>query len=270
MLPAHTPCRLPASLPPASLPAPGAAAHLCGARRARVVLPAHGAGAQGRLPGGHTAAGAGPGAPVPRLPAGWALLHDVVAAPPCMKLAAAMPLACPAPLSLLPLFTRQVLMTREMRARLRGGAPRPEAAFATVKVRFPEGISLQVGGGPQGGLCSGGAPMRIQLQTSSRQVGVVPPPQQFLTCPNRRPPLSAAGRVCAWGAGGRGVCVGGRLPERPAAHVRACAAQPAAAGGPRPVRWAQGRDGEGGGATGHACGQGTGRESSAWARPDPP
>lgn len=37
----------------------------------------------------------------------------------------------------------QVLMTRAMRERLRG--PRPaEAAFATIKVRFPEGISLQV------------------------------------------------------------------------------------------------------------------------------
>lgn len=36
----------------------------------------------------------------------------------------------------------QVLMTRATRERLKG-APRPEAAFATVRVRFPEGISLQ-------------------------------------------------------------------------------------------------------------------------------
>lgn len=39
----------------------------------------------------------------------------------------------------------QVLMTRAMRERLRGGPGRAAATHATLKVRFPEGISLQVG-----------------------------------------------------------------------------------------------------------------------------
>lgn len=39
----------------------------------------------------------------------------------------------------------QVLMTRAMRERLRDTRP-PAATFATIKVRFPEAISLQVRG----------------------------------------------------------------------------------------------------------------------------
>lgn len=35
-------------------------------------------------------------------------------------------------------------MTRATRERLQRGAPSPAATFATVRVRFPEGISLQV------------------------------------------------------------------------------------------------------------------------------
>lgn len=39
----------------------------------------------------------------------------------------------------------QVLMTRAMRERLRGPAGPPPSS-ATIRVKFPEGISLQVGG----------------------------------------------------------------------------------------------------------------------------
>lgn len=42
----------------------------------------------------------------------------------------------------------QLLMTRATRERLAKGAPRPAAAWATVRVRFPEGISLQGEFGP--------------------------------------------------------------------------------------------------------------------------
>ena len=44
----------------------------------------------------------------------------------------------------MPSLLTQQLMTRATRERLRAGARGPAPAYATVKVRFPEGISLQV------------------------------------------------------------------------------------------------------------------------------